>query len=579
MKFKYSKIILTAILIAYITGCSTAVKPKHFSSELNKYAYLKKDMDVMIEKNMSTYNIRGISISMTEKNKIIYTKGFGYIDKDHDIKVTPQTLFRTASVSKAFTSIAMMKLEEKRKINIDSPIKKYLPLFRFKYYPKETKRSVSIRTIMTHHSGIPNISSAYELSDNELNYNQILNKLKGEYLTAPTGIIYNYSNLGIALLGGVIENKTHKPYSQYMQKNILAPLGMHASKFTTKYSQDKFPYQHVALPTMGLVSNVVDLSRFIIMLNNEGKIENKKFLKKSTIDKILKIQNGNTKLDVGRKIGLGVDIDTQKLGKEYTIYSRIGSLERNRACIMFMPKLKIGVVILANTTTDYHNIKQIAYEAIIKLWEVKTGNKFVAHKANALAIKAYNISGKYNVENFGAISILKDSDNTYTMKQLATNEPLKIKRNTDNSYSLVLNMVMNIFASNPFKNKKFYFTKIDGKSVIVLEDEYGNRDVVGQKIKKKNIPDNWKKALGEYVDESGKVGLTLKYNKHYLERAWKENNAEIFSEFIKPINENEAIVDNLVTKSRITLQIKKDKDGREFIQHLGMKFFKEVVPK
>jgi len=573
MKKIHKKKILLALIPLYFTGCSMLDEKKSPSLTYDKDFKIKRYIDSRIKQDIDKDIITGASISLIKNNHVVHAKGFGYMDKSHSIKSTSKTLYRVASISKTFTSIAMMKLEDEKKLNIDVPINQYLPSFDFKNHPKNSK-NVTIREVMTHHAGIPNVSSAYELSDKELNYTEVLKILKGEYLTAPVGTIYNYSNLGYALLGGVVENRIKTSFKRYMQKNILNPLDMKSSKFLKKYDFDKDRYQEVSLPTMGLVSNVIDLSKLIIAMNNNGKVKgDRNILSKHALNKMFNVQNKNHKLDVGKMVGLGLDIDIQTFGKEYPIYSRTGTLEEHRACIMFMPRKKLGVVILVNGPADIHYVKSLAHDTMIKLWENKTASKYIPKINRAFKTKSYEIVGNYNLNYFGAIEIFKNEDGLYKARQFASNETMELKKNIDNSYTFVDNS-LHILSTDIFADKKLYFTRIENRDVIVLEDKYANRSIVGFKIKKSYLSHSWKNALGEYINHSVNMTLVLEIKNGYLQRIWKKNGNEVFSEFIKVMNDSEAIIDNLIAQSRVTLRMGLDKNGKFFVEHQGLSFMK-----
>lgn len=585
MKRQYILRILFIYSIFMLIGCSTTSKLTKTVDTLDKYSLLKKDIRQYIKKEMDRHNIVGLSIALIDDKNIVLQEGYGYADKRKRIQATSKTLYRTASISKTFTSIAIMKLVEDRKISLDLPVEKYLSHFKFKNYPGDFKK-VSIRNILTHHSGIPDVNSAKELSEYELNYEKILDKLNGEYLTAPINTIYNYSSLGIALLAGIIENVSEKNYRSYMKDNFLIPLDMQNSSFQTNTANDFISksytenldeikskiYQKVSLPTMGLVSNVEDLSNFLIAINNNGIYHKNRILKQKSLKKMMSIQNENILLDIGKKVGLGWDINEEMFGKKFILYSRIGVLDGYRACIMSIPRLKLSAVILSNTGIDINIIKNMAYKSMQRMWELKTKKRYIATKKLSLKGNSYNIEGIYNTKPFGKIVILKTSDDKYLMKQY--DEVVSLEKNKNNSYSVKEDLLSKFFGS-PFLGKVFYFKEIDKQKLIIMEDTYGERDIVGIKISPTPLPPSWKNYLGTYRSKMGNVVLVLKYKDGYLERSWKKNGKEIFSEIFKPLNRHEAILQSINNDGRILLKVKADVRGIYILSHLGINFIKE----
>ena len=100
----------------------------------------------------------GAAVMVIDHGKVVYSKGFGYADLDNNVRITPDSSFRLASVSKQFTTMAIMELQERGKLDYDDPIAKFLP--EQSVYP-----GVTIRHLMTHTSGLPDYIGPIEASD------------------------------------------------------------------------------------------------------------------------------------------------------------------------------------------------------------------------------------------------------------------------------------------------------------------------------------------------------------------------------------------------------------------------------
>jgi CubicO group peptidase (beta-lactamase class C family) len=159
-------------------------------------------------------------ILVTEQGKPIYKKALGYADKNSGRKLNNETVFYLASVSKQFTTMAIMILKEQNKLSYDDHLSKYFPEF------PAYADSVTIKQLMTHTSGIPD---HYQLGvyKKGLSNDDVLEiLLKQEHLNFKPGDEFRYSNGGYVLLSLIVEKASETPFPEFMKTNIFEPLGM-----------------------------------------------------------------------------------------------------------------------------------------------------------------------------------------------------------------------------------------------------------------------------------------------------------------------------------------------------------------
>jgi CubicO group peptidase (beta-lactamase class C family) len=165
------------------------------------------------------------SVLVAEKGKVIYKKGFGLADMEWNIPNQPDTKHRLGSITKQFTSVLIMQLVEQGKLKLDVPISAYLP-----DYPKKNGDVITIHHLMTHTSGIPNMTSfpgfLKDISRNSYSPVQLVNLFADSTLQFKPGERFEYSNSGYIVLGYIIEKVTGKSYAQALQENIFTPLNM-----------------------------------------------------------------------------------------------------------------------------------------------------------------------------------------------------------------------------------------------------------------------------------------------------------------------------------------------------------------
>ncbi len=173
----------------------------------------------------------GIAFGIVVDGKLVHTGNYGYTDIEKKIPVTSQSLFRIASMSKSFTAMAILKLRDEGKLNLDDPAYLYIPELKNLKYPTADAPPITIRHLLTHGSGFPedNPWGDRQLADNDKDLMEFIGK-QISFSNTP-GIAYEYSNLGFALLGKIVTNVSGMRYQDYIKQNIWEPLGMKTSTY------------------------------------------------------------------------------------------------------------------------------------------------------------------------------------------------------------------------------------------------------------------------------------------------------------------------------------------------------------
>lgn len=181
------------------------------------------------------------SVLVTEKGKILYQKSFGYADIEHKVPNTENTLFQIASVSKLFTAIAVLQLDEQKKLNLTNKFAKYFPHFPY--------AEVTIKQILSNTSGVPDVGAVFRPffrlnHDTSLTLNDVIPALKVDKLTLNfnAGEHWEYSNTNYILLALLVEKVSGEKFGNYLSKNIFKPAGM---KNTFQKASGTNPYTHL----------------------------------------------------------------------------------------------------------------------------------------------------------------------------------------------------------------------------------------------------------------------------------------------------------------------------------------------
>jgi CubicO group peptidase (beta-lactamase class C family) len=220
--------VITFVIVAF-AGCSSMPK-KPETLALKDYSYTKEYITWLVEQQMRKHDVTGLSVALVEDQQVIWAEGFGFADRGNKIPAEPNTIYRVGSISKLFTTLAAMQLAEQGRLDIDNPIRDYLPGFSIRSRFPEAG-PVTPRTLMTHHSGLPSDLQKGMWSSNPENFRGVVEKMKGEYAANPPDTVFAYSNLGMTILGVTVVEVSGKGFGAYMSENVLGPLNMTRSWF------------------------------------------------------------------------------------------------------------------------------------------------------------------------------------------------------------------------------------------------------------------------------------------------------------------------------------------------------------
>lgn len=215
------------------------------------------------------------SVLVAKKDQIIYENGFGFANLEHKVKNTAETKFLLASVTKQFTSMAIMLLVNEGKIKLDGKLSDYLP-----WYRKDIGEKITIHQLLIHTSGIPGYTEkeGFFANDSRDSYStkDFILKFCSDDLEFEPDTDQKYNNSAYYILGGIIEEISGMSYNDYIQKNIFDKLGMYQSGYAFHkkiienraegYSKNGTELQHadyldigVAYAAGGLYSTVKDM--------------------------------------------------------------------------------------------------------------------------------------------------------------------------------------------------------------------------------------------------------------------------------------------------------------------------------
>lgn len=183
-------------------------------------------LDQIFADYAQTAPMPGLVYGVVKDGRLIHVQGYGVQDMDAKAPITADSRFRIASMSKAFTALAILKLRDAAKLRLDDPAEKYVPEMKGWRYPTADSPTITVRDLLTHTSGFVE-DNPWGDRQQVLTEPEFTKMLKDGVPFARTpGVAYEYSNFGYATLGRIVANVSGKPYQRYIAENIMAPLGM-----------------------------------------------------------------------------------------------------------------------------------------------------------------------------------------------------------------------------------------------------------------------------------------------------------------------------------------------------------------
>jgi D-alanyl-D-alanine carboxypeptidase len=311
------------------------------------------------------------TILIQKDNKRLFLQSFGMANRQFDIKNTNDTKYRIASMTKTFTAVLILQLFEKGKLELDKPIKNYLP-----NYKGEGADKITIHSLLTHSSGIENCEkSGLDIYELPLTSDSIITKYCSGKLENPVGKQFSYNNGDYMILGKIIEEIYKKTYKTVLKEQILTPFKLKNTDLvnqstimrdlantylwndSTKIFENDPPFYLENFGAAGgLYSTVSDLGMFT------NALFNKLILKENTLNLMLKSypEFWNTAYSVW--------VTEQEINqKKCTVVDRYGSIQGANTIMSHFLNQNVTIIIFSNTNaTDLGKFKTEIANILIK---------------------------------------------------------------------------------------------------------------------------------------------------------------------------------------------------------------------
>ena len=376
--------------------------------------------DAYAEQVLKGWNAPGLGVGIVVKDKLVFAKGYGYRDYGKKLPVTPATLFQIASNTKLFTAVAAGMLVEEGKLNWDKLVRQAVPTIQF--YDDQLNANVTLRDMLSHRTGVTRHDLIWFKSP--FTRKELFQKLKYLEPQEPMRTTFLYNNLMFSAVGEIIELKSGMRWEQFVRERILTPLDMGTTAYTIadmlKHPDHGVPYREKrdsfelyqipyyedtegVAPAGAIISNIDELSHWLIALMNDGKYQGKQVLPENVLKATLQPAVGlaNT---AGQALGywelLNPDYGMGRFVASYRgrlITYHGGDLPGFHSQVSFMPNEKIGVIVFVigdHAAPLYNVVSYNVYERLLgmdqtpwsqRLLKVRLANKKAGTEARAKA--------------------------------------------------------------------------------------------------------------------------------------------------------------------------------------------------
>jgi len=336
---------------------------------------LQKAMKDVLDKA----HLPGAGVALVSNGALLWCGGFGKADVGSGRDVTCETEFRTGSISKSFVALALLKLQEEGKINLEARLEDVAPEVPFKNR-WESSNPVRIVNLLEHTAGFDDMqaSEIYNFKDPyDFPLLEVFKRFEEpQDVRWPPSTRMSYSNPGFGIAGYLIEKVAGKPYDQYIRETILRPLGMANADFpftdrnkpllATAYDRDPpralgYPYIYLR-PAGDLKASPGELAKLVEFLLRRGKATDAQILKPESIIRMESVESTLAAKN-GLRLGYGLANYTEVEGGVVT-HGHDGGIDGFISSYRYMPEQNWGYVVLLNSTQSFQALLDLNKLAI-----------------------------------------------------------------------------------------------------------------------------------------------------------------------------------------------------------------------
>lgn len=419
-----------------LSGISLAQDQESEEKSKTDYTEAIQLVEVWLDAMQKYDELPGISAIALEDQEVIWKGAYGMANPEEGLKMSTNTICSICSISKLFTSVAIINLYEEGKLRLDDEIQEVLPYYNLEQQYK-LSGPVTIRNLLTHSSGLPRENAWSHWTDPNLEFptkEQILEKLDEQETLYPSSTYFQYSNLAMALLGFVVEEVSGKDYEDYVNELILSSLNLNDTRpdmpeelwgsqlavghsFETmdgKQEKIKLFDPNGVTPAAGFSSTVEDLAAFAAWQFRLYEAEEEEILKPSTIRNMHNIHWMDS--DFGTSWGLGFAVYEGPDGKKWVGHG--GHCPGYKTTLAMIPETKMAYSVMINSS----NPNPAKYSRGIHAILSKAG-EIEPEEDEALAAELKEYVGYYQGKVMNSIGYVGTWGDKLVMMGVPTNNP------------------------------------------------------------------------------------------------------------------------------------------------------------
>jgi len=442
--------------IVLLIGCM-CVAINVFAQRADRSLFIRDSLDIYINRAMTSWRIPGLAVCVVKDNQVVLMKGYGIKEMGLNDAVDENTLFMIGSNTKAFTATALAMLANTGNLSLDDKVTKYFPWF--KLDDKAAGEMATVRDLLCHRLGLKTFQGDFTFYNSDLSRLQITQKMS--QLKAPYSFRtkWGYSNSAFLTAGEIIPRVSGKSWEAYLKENIFAPLGMSNTLALTadlpKSLNRTVPHTFIderlspvpygqldnLAPAMSISSSINDMSKWVMMLLNNGKSGAKQVIPAAAIAATRAPQdivgtvrrlNGQTNYSL---YGLGWHLEDYA---GHNLVMHDGGVTGYVSSVALVPDERLGIIILTNTDQNelYEALKWELIDVFLKLPFRNYSEQYLARSKSEKALQQQtdkklrdsvalnlqpvpfvsNFTGTYNNDLYGNATITRGLNNDLEMR-------------------------------------------------------------------------------------------------------------------------------------------------------------------
>ncbi|MDH3599356.1 MAG: beta-lactamase family protein [Candidatus Tectomicrobia bacterium] len=478
-------------------------------------------LEDMIARQMRKTETVGLSLALLSDDELIYAQGFGYADRQKQVRARAETIYYVGSLSKSVTAALILRLVEAGRVDLEQRLGAYLPEFAI----AGAREQVTVTSVLGHHSGLPNVWRHIDGNGGPARHDQLARGLADARLLFRPGRVTKYSSLGYNLLGHVVERVSGERFEDHAQTTLFAQLGMSRASFeqpprgarqlSRGYRAGKavarLPDLRGEIPAGGLTASVIDLVRFARPYFGDGRsLDGRAVFTPQSVQRALKpAAREPIPLDFDERMGLGFSLSSSSRYRRFGFHALMGGSTYPFHCVLvILPPARMAAAACANSEESGPVVERAVEGALEALYERKGLDDETAAAGqrrapsgllrldDATADLLATFSGAYQTK-VGMVNIAFGAH----LEATQLGRRMRLRRLSDEGwwgsprYLLLGSIPLKIGA---LESWRFSFAEIDGQRMIAMKRNDGYWQRFGERVEPVPIPDAWRARVGDY---------------------------------------------------------------------------------